>query len=107
MKRLLLFFVLFLTPGMELCLFASSSSGEGVSLFYHDTILCSECAGTAYLYDIDISDWRPISYLECKNTPKYNDTALERNINKFYKCLKCHIEIEKETIENKVICDHP
>lgn len=55
MKRLLLFFVLFLTPGMELCLFASSSSGEGVSLFYHDTILCSECAGTAYLYDIDIS----------------------------------------------------
>ena len=109
MRKILLLSILFLIPVMELHLSASSSSaeGEGGGLFYYDTILCSECAGAAYLYDTDISDWRPVNYLECKGTPRYNDTVLERDIDKLYICLKCRIETRKEITENKVICDHP
>ena len=109
MRKILLLSILFLIPVMELHLSASSSSaeGEGGGLFYYDTILCSECAGAAYLYDTDISDWRSVNYLECKGTPRYNDTVLERDIDKLYMCLKCRIETRKEITENKVICDHP
>lgn len=107
MKKILLFFVLFLTPIMDLYLSASDSSEGGGAIFYYDTIICSECTETAYLYNIDVSDWHPSNYVECKDTPRYNDTVMERDIDKLYKCFKCHVETEKKIIESQVICDHP
>lgn len=108
MKNLFLIFLAFsILPIMKLSVFAGSSSGSGPSTLYQENISCSDCDETAYLFSMKISEWIPVNYVECKDTPKYNNTVQERTVKKYYQCADCDFITKKEMFEHQVICDHP